>query len=89
MKLVKYILVNETNSHKAGSAVRDCHLPDIRHHIIVKAGRLSRGELISRLAGLRRHYPEAKILGLGELGEYRVHPCEAMNGLRREMSELF
>lgn len=89
MKLVKYILVNETNSHKAGSAVRNCHLPDIRHHIIVKAGRLSRGELISRLADLRRHYPEAKILGLGELGEYRVHPCEAMNGLRREMSELF
>jgi hypothetical protein len=40
------------------------------------------------LCRLRRHYPNAKILGVGELGEHCVHPSEAMNELRRELSNL-
>ena len=91
MKTIKYILVNETSSENAARAIHDCHLSDIRYNHIV-SGNLrnpeARAELIGQLCCLRRHYPEAKILGVGELGDHCVHPSEAMNRVRREMSEL-
>jgi hypothetical protein len=91
MKTVKYILVNETSSEKAARAIRDSHLSDIRLNHIV-SGNLrnpeARAELIGQLCRLRRRYPNAKILGVGELGEHCVHSSEAMNKLRREMSDL-
>lgn len=47
-----------------------------------------RGALIRELCCLRRRYPEAKILGISELGDYCVHPSERMNQIRRAMSDL-
>ena len=88
MKTIKYLLVNETSNEKAARAIRDSKLPDIGFHHIVEAGGLSRGEVIDQLRSLRKHYPEAKILGVGELGDHCVHPSERMNRLRRELSDL-
>ena len=88
MNTIKYLLVNETSNEKAARAIRDSKLPDIGFHHIVEAGGLSRGEVIDQLRSLRKHYPEAKILGVGELGDHCVHPSERMNRLRRELSDL-
>ena len=91
MKTIKYILVNETSNEKAARAIRDSHLSDIRLNHIV-SGNLrnpkARAELIGQLCCLRRHYPNAKILGVGELGDHCVHPSEAMNEVRRELSDV-
>ena len=91
MKTVKYILVNETSSENAARAIRYSKLSDIRYHHIV-SGNLrnpeARAEIIGQLFRLRMHYPNAKILGVGELGDHCVHPSEAMNKLRRELSGL-
>ena len=96
MKPIKFILIHEAGSENAARAISGCHLPDIRHHHIIKCSPLkletSNGEqrrgLLDELARLRRHHPEAKILGICELGDYRVHPSEGMNELRRELSVL-
>ena len=89
MKPVSYILINETSSQNIGGAVSGCHLPDIRQHIVVEAGgNLLDAGLIDRIVGLRRHHPDAKILGLSELGDYRVHPSDAMNAIRRRLSDM-
>jgi len=107
MKNVNYILVNETDSKTATSAIRNCKLPDIGHHVIVEAGGFSDGfmvlgrakrqsraqgarfkDLVAELCHLRKHHPEAKILGISELGDYCVHPSERMNQIRRAMSDL-
>ena len=96
MKQIKFILVNETGSENAGRAISDCKLSDIRHNVIVEADGLSDGfkcqvassKLLDELVRLRRHYPDAKILGISELGEHCVHPSKRMNVLRRELSDL-
>ena len=49
---------------------------------------LQRQALIKELCHLRNIYPNAKILGDSELGEHRIRPSEAMNSLRRELSDL-
>ena len=96
MKLVKYILVNETGSQSAADAVRCSRVSDFRHCIVVNPIGLSHGELIDQLVRLR-HYPDAKILGLSELpstgsGTYPSHApirvSPEMNRLRRELSDL-
>ena len=81
-----YILVNENACQNADSLVRDSFVSDLRQCHVVESS-LSRGELIQRLDRLRRHHPDAKILGLSELGPHCVRPSEAMNALRRELSE--
>ena len=86
MKQIKFILVNEIDSQDAACIVRDSFVSDLRQCHVVESG-LSRGELIQRLDRLRRHHPDAKILGLSELGSHCVRPSEAMNALRRELSE--
>ena len=88
MKTIKYILVNETSSENAVRAIRDCHLPDIEYNHIVEAGSLSSEELVGQLCRLRRHYPNAKILGISELGEHGVQPSGTMNRVRRGLAEF-
>ena len=85
MKQIKFILVNEIDSQDAACLVRDSFVSDLRQCHVVESS-LSRGELIQRLDRLRRHHPDAKILGLSELGSHCVRPSEAMNALRRELS---
>ena len=87
MKHINYILVNETDSKTAARAIRSCKLPDIGHHLLVEAAG-SDADLIRELCNLRKHHPDAKILGFSELGDYCVYPSERMNQLRRAMSDL-
>lgn len=92
MHHIKYILVNETGSETAVRAIRNSHVSDFRHHIVVNKPGLSHRELLDQLCEQRRHWPEAKILGVSELdlsGNYApVRVSEKMNQLRREMSDL-
>ena len=92
MKTVKYILVNETGSETAVRAIRNSRVSEFRHHIVVNKPGLSHGELIDQLCKLRRHWPDAKILGVSELDTSGSHApirvSEAMNQLRRELSDL-
>lgn len=99
MRTINYILVNETDSKTAARAIGNCKLPDIGHHIVVVAddgfkvqgARVQGGEpsaLILELCQLRKRHPDAKILGISELGDHCVHPTERMNQVRRAMSDL-
>ena len=86
MKQIKFILINENACQNAACLVRDSFVSDLRQCHVVEPG-LSRGEFIQHLVRLRRHHPDAKILGLSELGPNCVRPSEAMNALRRELSD--
>ena len=98
MKLVKYILVNESYSEDAVLAIRNSRVSDFRHSHIISAAGLSRPELISVLVLARKQWPSAKILGISELGlevrdgriisSGRLCPSDAMNQIRRELSDL-
>lgn len=92
MHHIKYILVNETGSETAVRAIRNSHVSDFRHHIVVNKPGLSHRELLDELCEQRRHWPEAKILGVSEVdlsGSYApVRASEKMNRLRREMNDL-
>lgn len=92
MKTVNYILVNETGSETAVRAIRGSRVSDFRHCIVVNKPGLSHGELIGKLCDLRRHWPEAKILGVSELDTSSSHApvrvSESMNRLRRQLSDL-
>lgn len=94
MKQINYILVNETSSKNADCAISNSMLPSIRHSNIVVAprkwqvpGSKERRELLDQLVFLRHHNPDAKILGISELGNHCVYPSERMNQLRRELSD--
>ena len=94
MKTVKYILVNENACQNVDRLVRDSFVSDLRQCVICDAGSKfwvqgskERADLIGRLVRLRRHHPDAPILGLSELAPHCVHPSEAMNLLRRELSD--
>ena len=98
MKLVKYILVNESYLEDAVLAIRNSRVSDFRHSHIISAAGLSRPELISVLVLARKQWPAAKIMGVSELGldirEGRIVssgclcPSDAMNSIRREPSDL-
>ena len=99
MKQIKYILVNETSTENAGRAISDCKLSDIGHSVICDAstkfnvsGSSERKALINELVELRRHWPNAKILGISEVDPSTSHApvrvSPEMNALRREMSDL-
>ena len=98
MKLVKYILINESYSEDAVLAIRNSRVSDFRHSHIISAAGLARPELISVLVLARKQWPSAKILGISELGlevrdgriisSGRLCPSDAMNVLRRELSDL-
>ncbi|MBR1557205.1 MAG: hypothetical protein IJ647_05540 [Prevotella sp.] len=98
MRSIKYILVNESYSEDAVLAIRNSRVSDFRHSHIVSAAGLSRPELLSVLLLARKQWPSAKILGISELGldvrdqrlvSYgRITPSDAMNEIRRAMSDL-
>ena len=100
MQTVKYIFVNETGSEIAVRAIRNSTVSDLRHYsIIIEAGSKwqlpgskERAALLDQLVRLRHHWPDAKILGVSEIDPTASHSpirvSEAMNALRREMSDL-
>ena len=98
MKLVKYILVNESYSEDAVLAIRNSRVSDFRHSHIISAAGLTRPELINVLVLARKQWPSAKILRISELGlevrdgrivsSGRLCPSDAMNVLRRQLSDL-
>ncbi len=88
MKQVNFILIDETGGQEASRHISSCRLPGIKHHIIIKGVGRSREDLLERVAEKRRHYPEAKILGVQELDVYCVRASEEMNGLRRKLKTL-
>ena len=122
MKLVKYILINESYLELCGSAsgkpsslelsrakakssaaqdavlaIRNSRVSDFRHSHIISAAGLSHPELIRVLVLARQQWSDAKILGISELGleirdgrivsSGRLCPSDAMNSIRRELSE--
>ena len=99
MKQVKYILVHETECKNAGCDVTYRDVPHLGYCAICFAGSgfkvqgsSERAALISELCRLRRHWPEAPILGESEVdtssSHAPVHVSPAMNQLRRELSDL-
>ena len=86
MKQVNYILVHETDSKNAACDVTYRDVPYIGHCCYVSSPD------IDTLVKLRKHWPEAPILGVSELdvsashAPTRVNP--EMNALRRELSDL-
>ena len=99
MKQVKYILVHETSSKNPDCDVTYRDVPNIGHCVVIDAGfkwqvsgSKSRAALLDRLVRLRRHWPDAKILGVSEINPAAAHApirvSEAMNQLRRELSDL-
>ena len=98
MKLVKYILVNESYLEDAVLAIRNSRVSDFRHSHIISAAGLSRPELISVLLLARKQWPSAKILGVSEIGfgtlnfepgtRGVIRPSDAMNQIRRTLSDL-
>ena len=104
MKQVKYILVNETVCKNTHCDVTYRAVPHLGYCVECFAsskfqvpGSKERAALIDQLCKLRKQWPDAKILGLSELpstgsGTYYshapVHVSDAMNAIRREMSDL-
>ena len=98
MKLVKYILVNESYPEDAVLAIRNSRVSDFRHSHIISAAGLSRPELISVLLLARKQWPSAKILGISEIGfgtlnfepgtRGVIRPSDTMNQIRRTLSDL-
>ena len=98
MHNIKYILVNESYSEDAVLAIRNSRVSDFRHSHIVSAAGLTRPELINLLLFARKQWPSAKILGLSEIlpetrnlkpeTRFRIQPSDAMNALRRELSDF-
>ena len=100
MQNINYILVNDTNSENAAHAIHNSRVSDIRYRSTVVnaprkwqvAGSKERTDIIKQLVFLRRHHPEAKILGLSEIdtsaGYLRIGVNSAMNQLRRDLSDM-
>ena len=99
MKQVKYILVNETVCKNAHCDVTYRSVPHLGYCIECFAvpefkvqGSRERQALIDELCRLRKHWPEAPILGMSEIdpsashAPVRVNP--EMNALRRQLSDL-
>ena len=86
MKQVKYILVHETVTENAGCDVSYRTVPHLGYCCYVSSPH------IGTLVQLRRHWPEAPILGESELDPSASHApvlvSDAMNQLRRGMSDL-
>ena len=98
MRTINYILVNESYSEDAVLAIRNSSVSDFRHSHIISAAGLTHPELISMLVFARKQWPSAKILGISELGleirdqrivsSGRLCPNDAMNQIRRDLSDL-
>ena len=100
MHTIKYILVNDAADKSTVCISRHRFIPHIGHCIVCDASsrfqgssdQSERAKLLNELVRLRKHWPEAKILGVSELdtsashAPVRVNP--EMNKLRRELSDL-
>lgn len=53
-----------------------------------KGSSSSRDSLKDLLVELRKHFPEAMIFGIREIGDYFIKVSDEMNELRLELSEL-
>ena len=86
MKQVKYILVHETVRKNAGCDVTYRHEPHHGYCCYVSCPD------IDILVELRKHWPEAPILGVSEIDSSASHApiqvSKAMNQLRRVLSDL-
>lgn len=87
MRHVKYIFVNETSSPSPTPTALGCIDSDFRYSLIIDTAGLARPELIKVLTTARRHYPEAKILGLSEINGRNIRPSDSMNALRKELND--
>jgi hypothetical protein len=99
---IKYLLVNDAGSKSRACNSRHRFIPHIGHCLVVEApgfpdGFMVQGswfneQLFDELIRLRRHWPNAKILGVSELdisashAPVRVNPD--MNQLRSLLSAL-
>lgn len=87
---IQYILVQDAGSKDRAGDARHRFIPHVGHCIELDCGK--RPELIDQLVKLRKHWPDAKILGVSELdpsashAPVRVNPW--MNALRRELSDM-
>lgn len=103
MRNIKYILVNDSGSKSRACYSSHRFIPHIGQCIEVKAPGFNSGfsgqnarfreQLLDELVRLRSHFPNAKILGVSELDVREVRSrnivvSEAMNVLRRELSDL-
>lgn len=89
MQQIKFILVNDSVAKGSGCESHHRFIPHVGHCVEVNCR--GHSKLLDQLVNLRRHWPEAKILGVSELdvsGSHvpvRVNP--EMNRLRRELSD--
>ena len=82
--------MNETSTEFPVPPTHHSPLPHLRHHLVVNGDLRSeeaRAELIDRLVQLRHHYPKAQILGMSEIHGRDIHASDAMNQLRRALSD--
>ena len=90
MHQIKYLLVNDAPAKGGNCKSSHRYIPYIGHCIEVCCG--ERSKLLDQLCRLRKHNPDAKILGVSELdlsGNHAlVRVSEEMNRLRRELSDL-
>ena len=93
MYTIKYILVQDAGRKDRAGDARHRFIPHVGHCLVVEAAGLSDGvKLLDQLVKLRKHWPDAKILGVSELdpsachAPVRVNPW--MNALRRELSDM-
>lgn len=97
MKQMNYIIINESNTQTINSDALGSIMPDFRNSHFINAAGLTRPQLISVLILARKQWPDAKILGISELGLQvrdqqltscgRLCPSDAMNSIRRELSD--
>ena len=102
MRNIKYILINDAAAESSACNTRHRFIPHIGHCLVVEApgfpdgfmvqGSWFKEQLFDELIRLRRHWPNAKLLGVTELdisasyAPVRVNPD--MNQLRRLLSAL-
>ena len=94
MKEIKYILINDSVAKSSTVKSEYRHVHPLGNCIVVEpgiGGMEQHQALISELVRMRRHWPDAKILGFSEVNStstyapIRVNP--QMNQLRRELSD--
>ena len=94
VKEIEYIFVNDSDAKSSTVKSEYRHMHPLGNCIVVEPEIWNREQhhvLISELVRMRRHWPDAKILGLSEVNPASTHaPVRVnprMNQLRRELSD--
>ena len=94
VKEIEYIFVNDSDAKSSTVKSEYRHMHPLGKCIVVEPEIWNREQhhvLISELVRMRRHWPDAKILGLSEVNPASTHaPVRVnprMNQLRRELSD--